>query len=49
MKVDNQIVIFENADMHFIKKYGIQVATDMVLNAHIKKLFLSGFMAKKGG
>ena len=32
MKVDNQIVIFENADMHFIKKYGIQVATDMVLN-----------------
>lgn len=32
MRIDNDTVSFDNADMHFVKRFGIEEATDMVLN-----------------
>lgn len=32
MRVENETVIFEHQDMHFVKKVGIQAATEMVLD-----------------
>lgn len=32
MRIDNDTVSFDNADTHFVKRFGIEEATDMVLN-----------------